>query len=149
MGEIRFVGTGETRGYPYPVCKKRIVGPGKTRGYPYPVCKNTLSYSSPDLSQTKAVVEAESENIIQWYAFNNMQANPEKFQAIILGRKAYSGFKSFRVSDTGIKCEESVKLLGVTVDYEFIYHDTITNFNPFFRCLSAAYMHEKWQKFRD
>ena len=22
MGEIRVVGTGETRGYPYPVCKK-------------------------------------------------------------------------------------------------------------------------------
>ena len=43
MGEIRFVGTGETRGYPYPVCKKRIVGPGKTRGYPYPVCKNCKS----------------------------------------------------------------------------------------------------------
>ena len=30
MGEIRFVGTGETRGYPYLVCKKRIVGPGNT-----------------------------------------------------------------------------------------------------------------------
>ena len=24
MGEIRFVGTGETHGYPYLVCKKRI-----------------------------------------------------------------------------------------------------------------------------
>ena len=24
MCEIRFVGTGETRGYPYPVCKKKI-----------------------------------------------------------------------------------------------------------------------------
>ena len=24
MGEIRFVGTGETRGYPYPVCKKEF-----------------------------------------------------------------------------------------------------------------------------
>ena len=24
MGEIRIVGTGETRGYPYPVCKKQI-----------------------------------------------------------------------------------------------------------------------------
>ena len=24
MGEIRFVGTGETRGYPYPVCKKNL-----------------------------------------------------------------------------------------------------------------------------
>ena len=42
MGEIRFVGTGETRGYPYLVCKKRIVGPGKTRGYPYPVCKKLI-----------------------------------------------------------------------------------------------------------
>ena len=41
MGEIRIVGPGKTRGYPYPVCKKRIVGPGKTRGYPYPVCKKT------------------------------------------------------------------------------------------------------------
>ena len=39
MGEIRIVGPGKTRGYPYPVCKKRIVGPGETRGYPYPVCK--------------------------------------------------------------------------------------------------------------
>ena len=39
MGEIRFVGTGKTRGYPYPVCKKRFVGTGETRGYPYLVCK--------------------------------------------------------------------------------------------------------------
>ena len=43
MGEIRIVGPGKTRGYPYPVCKKRIVSPGKTRGYPYPVCKNICS----------------------------------------------------------------------------------------------------------
>ena len=29
MGEIRIVGPGKTRGYPYPVCKKRMVSPGK------------------------------------------------------------------------------------------------------------------------
>ena len=45
MGEIRFVGTGETRGYPYPVCKKRFVGTGETRGYPYLVCKNYNLYA--------------------------------------------------------------------------------------------------------
>ena len=43
MGEIRFVGTGETHGYPNLVCKKRIVGPNKTRGYHYPVCNNVFS----------------------------------------------------------------------------------------------------------
>ena len=52
MGEIRFVGTGETRGYPYLVCKKRIVGPGKTRGYPYPVCKKNFVESVDDGRRT-------------------------------------------------------------------------------------------------
>ena len=41
MGEIRIVGSGKTRGYPYPVCKKRFVGTGETRGYPYLVCKKS------------------------------------------------------------------------------------------------------------
>ena len=30
MGEIRIVGTGETHGYPYLVCKKRTVSRGET-----------------------------------------------------------------------------------------------------------------------
>ena len=43
MGEIRFVGTGETSGYPYLVCKKRFVGTGESHGYPYLVCKKITS----------------------------------------------------------------------------------------------------------
>ena len=67
MGEIRFAGTGETRGYPYPVCRKlfyttlisidlaqceifraevSVFLTGETRGYPYPVCKKTILYHS-------------------------------------------------------------------------------------------------------
>ena len=88
---------------------------------------NTLYYSSSDLSQTKAVVEAESENIIPLFAFNNMQATPEKFRAIVLGRKAYNGCKKSKVSDTDIKCEESVKLLGVTVNYILNFDFHISN----------------------
>ena len=42
MGEIRIVGPGKARGYPYPVCKKRTASSGKTSGYPYPVCKKIL-----------------------------------------------------------------------------------------------------------
>ena len=44
-----------------------------------------FSNSNSNLSQTKVVVEAESEKSIHWFAFNNMLANPKKFQAIILG----------------------------------------------------------------
>ena len=34
MGEIRFVGTGETRGYTYPVCKKNDDVEASTSKYP-------------------------------------------------------------------------------------------------------------------
>ena len=30
----------------------------------------------------KAVLESESQNLIEWFASNKMKANPEKFQAI-------------------------------------------------------------------
>ena len=43
LGEIRIVGPGKTRGYPYPGCKKRFVDTGETRGYPYPMCKKEKS----------------------------------------------------------------------------------------------------------
>ena len=58
MGEIRFVGTGETRGHPYLVCKKRFVGTGETRGYPYPVCKkNNVKLQSDNLFNSTGALE--------------------------------------------------------------------------------------------
>ena len=41
-----------------------------------------------------------------------MQANPDKFQAIML-----ENCKSLFLNGTEIKCEDSVKLLGVAIDY--------------------------------
>ena len=65
MGEIRFVGTGETRGYPYLVCKKRIVGRGNTRGYPYPVCKK--DFSSITKNRTNSVSSVRKVDTIPFF----------------------------------------------------------------------------------
>ena len=46
---------------------------------------NNLSYSHPDLLETKNVLTSESEYVIEWFGTNQMQANPRKFQAIVLG----------------------------------------------------------------
>ena len=43
---------------------------------------NTLSYADKDPVNLKAVLESESQNLIEWFASNQMKANPEKFQAI-------------------------------------------------------------------
>ena len=78
---------------------------------------NTLSYSHPDLLETKNVLTSESEYVIEWFGTNQMQANPGKFQAIVLGKRGHGDCESFTIHDNTVKCEDSVKLLGVTIDY--------------------------------
>ena len=57
MGEIRFVGTGETRGYPYLVCKKNVF---RMKTLVYLKCRylySRLSLSRFRLSRTTAYLE--------------------------------------------------------------------------------------------
>ena len=46
-----------------------------------------------------------------------LQANPDKFQAIMLGKSGFVNCKSLFLNGTEIKCKDSVKLLGVSIDY--------------------------------
>ena len=76
---------------------------------------DTLSYSHPDLLETKKVIKSESEDVIEWFDSNHMQANPGKFQAIVLGKRGHGDCESFTIQGTTVKCEDSVKLLGLTI----------------------------------
>ena len=42
-----------------------------------------------------------------------MQANPDKFQAIAVGKKTYTKEPVFNIESTNISCDEVVKLLGI------------------------------------
>ena len=61
---------------------------------------NTLSYSHPDLLETKKVIKSESEDVIEWFDSNHMQGNPGKFQAIVLGKRGHSDCESFTIQGT-------------------------------------------------
>ena len=56
-----------------------------------------------------------------------MQANPEKFQAIGVGKRTNDMNLTINVSDTQIKCEDVVKLLGVDIDYQLNFDQHISN----------------------
>ena len=64
---------------------------------------------------------------IDWFKNNKMQANPDKFQATMLGILGFENCKSLIVDGTVIKCEDSVKLLGVTFDYMLNFDNHISN----------------------
>jgi hypothetical protein len=50
---------------------------------------NTLSYSDTDINRLTNVLEEESKVLITWFNNNQMQANPDKFQAIAVGKKTH------------------------------------------------------------
>ena len=88
---------------------------------------NTVSYSDKCLETTKEVLVNESIICIDWFKNNKLQANPDKFQAMMLGILGFENCKSLLLDGTEIKCEDSVKLLGVTFDYMMNFDKHISN----------------------
>ena len=58
---------------------------------------------------------------IQWFSYNCMTANPDKFQAIYIGNKTHAVNKSFKTDTTVINCEDNVTLLGVNIDFQLSF----------------------------
>ena len=60
-----------------------------------------------------------------------MKANPDKFQAIAIGKNTQSKNISFNLNGNTFFCiikpEDEVKLLGVNIDYELKFNSHITN----------------------
>ena len=48
---------------------------------------NTLSYTDTDINKLIKTLEEESKILINWFSINIIKANPEKFQAIAVGKK--------------------------------------------------------------
>ena len=88
---------------------------------------NTLSYIHNDCKVLKDVLQKDSETLIKWFDFNSMKANPDKFQAICLGKKANENITSFNISNTDIQCEDNVTLLGVNIDFLLKFDSHVTD----------------------
>ena len=56
-----------------------------------------------------------------------MKANPEKFQAFATGEKTFEEKPTFKIGETEIECEETVKLLGIEIDYLLTFDTQVSN----------------------
>jgi hypothetical protein len=50
---------------------------------------NTLSKSDNTLETVIESLEEDGRSLMSWFAFNKMQANPDKFQPIAIGNKTH------------------------------------------------------------
>ena len=89
---------------------------------------NTLACFSRSLPKLVEVLEEEAGNALSWLDQNEMIANPNKFHALFV-KKDQTDTSGINLDFLGqsIQSEESVKLLGVTLDYKLNFDPHISN----------------------
>ena len=75
-----------------------------------------------------ALVQCESNILIDWVYFNKIQAHPDKFQAIVVGKPNFSRNPYFSIANSIITCDKTVKLLGIDIDYKLNFDTYIQSF---------------------
>ena len=89
---------------------------------------NTLSFIHANTDVLKKVLEEESCNLIKWFFIHFIKANPTKFQAICIGKRAHDNITSFNIDSAEIKCENNVTLLGINIDFMLRFDDHVSQF---------------------
>ena len=88
---------------------------------------NTLSFQSPNYDFMISVLQTESEVLIEWFFKHLMKANPDKFQAIAVGKKTHDKSPVFEIGNSKLACEEVMKLLDVDIDFNLSFDNYIQN----------------------
>ena len=64
------------------------------------------------------------ENVYEWFVYNSLKVNPDKFQFIILGN---TDSHTLRIRDITIKSASSVTVLGITIHSKLNFKEHINN----------------------
>ena len=86
-----------------------------------------MSVNHEELNVVSRLLQAEAEVTVQWFSENAMQANPAKFQCILLkGNKDGSDFK---VSIRGqyVDFSKSITALGICIDENLTFDNHVNN----------------------
>ena len=88
---------------------------------------NSLSLKHNDVNMMKKDIEVASMKAISWFSVNHMQANPEKFQAMVLHRSMKTCSITFNIANAVIVPNDCIKLLGVLIDDNLSFENHISS----------------------
>ena len=87
---------------------------------------NTVSYACDSYDDLVKTLEMCGDKLTEWFTANGMQANPEKYQAIVFGNKPDVP-SSFCIKGEIVKCIDSVRLLGVEIDSKLNFNHHVSD----------------------
>ena len=67
---------------------------------------NTLAHADDNIDRVVENLEKDSLALIEWFSCNQMKANPDKFQAIAIGKKSMDKNIVLDLAGNKIKCEK-------------------------------------------
>ena len=71
----------------------------------------TLSYADYDLKNVISKLESDSQKMLDWFANNLMQANPDKFQALAISKETCKEQMCFDLNGSKIKLKNMLNFL--------------------------------------
>ena len=88
---------------------------------------NTIAVTCKNLNDLLRTLEKESESAVDWFRNNNMIANPDKFQAIIMNKRRENQIThKLKIYNNEIETTKSVKLLGIEIDNQLSFNQHIS-----------------------
>ena len=94
---------------------------------------NSISVSHKELTNLSRQFPTEAEVTVQWFFDNAMEANPTKFQGLLLkGKKQASEF-SVSIRGQYIEFSKSITALGICIDKNITFDEHVNNL-----CLKAS-----------
>lgn len=90
---------------------------------------NTLSANANNINDLKSILNNESKVALDWLKFNQMLANPSKFQTIFLTSSKGHIKADLDIDGKTIESEGSVVLLGIEIDDKLKFDSHISHLN--------------------
>jgi hypothetical protein len=85
---------------------------------------NPLVCSGYDYHETQQRLVSNAQKVITWFEQNNMKINPDKFKYIVFGK--HDNVESITINNNVILPENSVKILGLTLDKNLQFKEHIS-----------------------
>ena len=106
---------------------------------------NTLYKGEKHLEVLKTILTEGVKQVLNWFQYNSMVANPEKFQLLLLGPKNKIIKNDFviKIEDQILHQSSTVRLLGITIDQTLTFKNHITDL-----CKSASNKLKALQRIR-
>ena len=90
---------------------------------------NTTFASSKNVMDLLKLLETETFSVLNWFSFNEMKSNNDKCHLIICSNRNlnHKGKSFIYIENELLESEDTVKLLGLTIDKELTFKTHVTN----------------------